>query len=150
MKDVNPSDREIFRRKMREGNPYVVAAKVFVKESGGQHFVIGDMEVRHNYDVPENPTFWHDRSVDVDWSRAIGYRDGMSIKVVYLADSRAQAQKLRRLFAKGRGYEINDCPVEFELVRGALPQEMKIKADEAISKYRNAQEARRAVVSRAS
>ena len=123
-------------------NPYIERARVFLKESEGDQFIIAHMQVTHTHRTPEDPMILKDKDIGVNILRLAGFADERARRVLYHAASPEQAEAIVQLYLQGQGYSIDDIPVFFELVEDPLPAELEEIAQGTIQQYRENKEDR--------
>ena len=124
---------------MTNDNPFVKSAHAFCRESDGDHFVIGYMEITYGYRKDEDPTFIHDRSLGVKVNRLAGWESDRTRTVMYHAESPEQAQAILDRFLNGEGYSIGRPPCQFPVMFQQADEplgELESVAEEAITLFR--------------
>ena len=124
-------------------NSYIERARVILKESEGDYFIIAHMQVRHKYRTPEDPTFLHNKNIHAKPIRIAGFEDDYARRVLYHAESLEQAEKILKLFLQGKGYSIKGFPVHFEEVPTPLPGDLEEITKRTIEQYREVRAASR-------
>lgn len=122
---------------MTNVNPYVERARTFQLNEQDGTFVLGHMEVTHRYETPEDPTFLHDKSLGAKVLRTAGWAGEKTRTVLYHAENPEQAARITDAFVRGRGYSINNIPVQFEPVAGDLPEDLAGIGEQSVERYRS-------------
>ena len=102
---------------------YVKKAEVFLKENGGDYFVIGHINVMPNLKVPESPIFLQNKQISTKVKRLAGFGEEDARRILYHAESPEQAEAILKLFLQGKGYSVNKVPVIFDRIPNPLPED---------------------------